>query len=81
VVEDPGQQLRVAGGVVGDRADGDWDTVRVGDLYLVGVAVGVDTDDGVDEFCQHGHRPGSFLRRERVNGGTGLGRSHRAAHL
>ena len=28
----------------------------------MGVAVGVDTDDGVDEFCQHGHRPGSFLR-------------------
>ena len=58
VIDDPGQQLRVAGGVVGDRAGGDRDAVRVGDLYLVGVAVGVDTDDGVDEFCQHGHRSG-----------------------
>src|SRR4051794_9517449 len=33
----------------------------------VGVAVGVDTDHGVEEFCQHGHRPDSFV-------GSGLGR-------
>jgi hypothetical protein len=26
-------------------------------LHFVGVAVGVDTDNGVDKFCQHGHRP------------------------
>jgi hypothetical protein len=30
---------------------------RERELYFVGVAMGVDTDDGVDEFCQHGHRP------------------------
>jgi hypothetical protein len=34
--------------------------VGKGDLDLVGVAVGVDTNDGVDEFYQQGHRPGPF---------------------
>ena len=61
VVDDPGQQLGVAGAVVADRGQGDRGAVGERDLDLVGVAVGVDTDDGVDEFCQHGHRPGSFL--------------------
>jgi hypothetical protein len=62
VVDDPGQQLGVAGGVVGDRGEGDRGAVGEGDLDLVGVAVGVDPDHGVDEFCQQGHRPGSFRR-------------------
>ena len=39
------------------------------DLHLMGVAVGVDTDDGIDDFCQHGQRPVPFLVR--VNVGTG----------
>ena len=52
--------------VIIDRRKGpDRRAGREGNLHLVGVAVGVDTDHGVDEFCQHGHRPGSF-RRERV---------------
>jgi hypothetical protein len=61
VFGDPGQQRGVAAGVVGDRGGGDRRPGGSGDLDLVGVAVGVDPDDGVDEFCQHGHRPGSFL--------------------
>ena len=65
VVDDPGQQLGEAGGVVADLAGGDRDPVRERDLHLVGVAMGVDPDDGVDEFCQHGHRPGPSCR-ERV---------------
>ena len=80
VVDDPGQQLGVAAAVVADRGDGDRGAVGEGDLDLVGVAVGVDTDDGVDEFCQHGHRPGSFLGSGSTVG-TGLGRGHRVAHL
>ncbi len=46
----------------------------------IGVPVGVDSDDGVDEFCQHGHRPGSF-RGERVNGRHRPGWGHHVAHL
>jgi hypothetical protein len=81
MADDPRQQLGVARGVVADLAGGDRDPVRERDLDLVGVSVGVDTDDGVDKFCQHGHRPGSF-RGERVERvGTGLGRSHQVAHL
>ena len=30
---------------------------RKRDLYLMGVAMGVDTNDGVDDFCHHGQRP------------------------
>ena len=60
VVEDPGQQLGETGAVVADLAGGDRDSGRERDLDLVGITVGVDSDDGVDEFCQHGHRPGSF---------------------
>ena len=81
VVDDPGQQLGVAAGVVADRGHGDRGAVGEGDLDLVGVAVGVDTDHGVDEFCQHGHRPGSFRWGAGQTVGTGLGRGHRAAHL
>jgi hypothetical protein len=45
---------------------------------VVGVAVRVDTDDGVEEFCQHGHWP-VVLSCGTVNGvGTGLGKGHRA---
>jgi hypothetical protein len=71
VVDDPGQQLGVAGGVVADLAGGDRDSVRERDLHLVGIAVGIDTDDGVEEFCQHGHRPCSF----RGGGSNGRHRS------
>jgi hypothetical protein len=38
----------------------------VSDLGVVGVAVGVHADDGVDEFCQHGHWP-VVLSRGAVN--------------
>jgi hypothetical protein len=64
VVEDPGQHLGVAAGGVADLAGGDDRAVGVGDLDFVGVAVGVDTDDGIDEFCKDGHRPVS-LRGQR----------------
>ena len=80
LVDDPGQQLGEAGAVVADLPGPDRRAGREGDLHLVGVAVGVDTDHGVDEFCQHGHRPGPSCR-EWVNVGTGLGRGHRVAHL
>jgi hypothetical protein len=66
VLDDPGEHLGIAGGVVADRADGDRCAGRERDLDLVKVAMGVDSDDGVDEFCQHGHRPGPS--GERVNG-------------
>jgi len=81
LIDDPGQQLGVAGGVVADRGGGDRGAVGQGDLHLVGVAVGVDTDHGVEEFCQHGHRPGSFREGAGRTVGTGLGRGHRVAHL
>src|SRR6476661_314185 len=48
VVEDPGQHFGVAAGGVADLAGGDDRAVGVGDLDFVGVAVGVDTDDGID---------------------------------
>ena len=60
VVEDPGQHFGVAAGVVADLAGGDDRAAGVGDLHLVGVAVGVDTDHGIDEFCEYGHRPVSL---------------------
>jgi hypothetical protein len=53
----------------------------VRDLGFVGVAVGVDADHGVDEFCQHGHRPGPPRGASGSTVGTGLGESHRVAHL
>ena len=80
MVEDPGQQLGKAGVVIADLSCPDRSAGRERDLHLVGVAVGVDTDDGVDEFCQHGHRPSPSCR-EWVNVGTGLGEGHRVAHL
>jgi hypothetical protein len=55
VIADPSQQLGVASGIVADRAGGDPESGGKRDLDFVGVAVGVDTDHGVDEFCQHGH--------------------------
>ncbi len=58
---------RVAAAVVGDRAGGDRSTGRERDLDLVDVAVGVDTDHGVDNVCEHGHRPGPS-NWERVDG-------------
>ena len=64
-LDNPGQQLGEAGIIIADLACPDRDAGRERDLHLVGVAVGVDTDDGVDEFCQHGHRPGPSCR-ERV---------------
>jgi hypothetical protein len=36
------------------------------DLGMVGIAVGVDANDGVDEVCQHGHWP-VVLSRGTVN--------------
>jgi hypothetical protein len=57
VLDAPGQQVRVAGAVVADRAGSGRGTGRVSDLGVVGVAVGIDADDAVDEFCQHGHWP------------------------
>jgi len=63
VFDDPGQQLGVAGGVVADGGHGDRGAVGEGDLDLVGVAMGVDTDHGVDEVCQHGHRRSPFGER------------------
>ena len=80
MVDDPGQQLGKAGVVIADLSCPDRSAGRERDLHLVGVAVGVDTDDGVDKFCQHGHRPSPSCR-EWVNVGTGLGGGHRVAHL
>ena len=40
----------------------------------------VDTDDGIDKFCQHGHPPVSLPGSGREVG-TGLGRSHPAWHI
>jgi hypothetical protein len=53
-VDDPGQQLGEAGLIIIDLACPDRDAGRERDLHLVGVAVGVDTDDGVDEFANMG---------------------------
>jgi hypothetical protein len=50
-----------AGVVIADLSCPDRSAGRERELHLVRVAVGVDTNDGVDEFCQHGHRPVSFL--------------------
>jgi hypothetical protein len=61
VIDDPGQQLGVAGAVVADLAGGDRHPGRVRDLGFMSIAVGVDADHGVDEFCQHGHRPDPLL--------------------
>jgi hypothetical protein len=66
VIGDPGKQLGIPRGVVADRTPGDRRSARERDLYLMRIAVGVDTDHGVDEFCQHGHRPSPS--REWVNG-------------
>lgn len=55
VLADPAEQLGVTGGVVGDLAGGDRGTTRVSDLGGVGVAVGVDTDHGIDHL-PHPHR-------------------------
>jgi hypothetical protein len=66
MVEDPGQQLGKARAVVADLSYPDRRAGRERDLHFVGVAVGVDTDHGVDEFCQQGHRP-SPSKREWVN--------------
>ncbi len=63
VLEDPGQQLGVTAGVVADRAGRDRGPGGERDFYVVGVAVGVDTDDDVDEICQHGHRRSPFGER------------------
>src|SRR5512133_1417149 len=51
VLGDPGQQPGVAAGVVGDRAGRGRCSGRQRDLDLMGVAVGVDADHGVDAFC------------------------------
>jgi hypothetical protein len=80
MVEDPGEQLGIAGAVVADRACGDRCPGGMGDLHLMGVAVGVDTDEASTSSASMG--TGLFLPRgELGNIGTGLGRSHRAAHL
>jgi len=60
MVEDPSQQLGIAGGVVTDRGGRDRAPGGQRDLDLVGVAMCVDADDGVDEICQHRHDLLSF---------------------
>ena len=50
-VNDPGQQLREARAVVADPPGSDRNAAREGDLDFVAVAVSVNTDHGVDEFC------------------------------
>jgi hypothetical protein len=80
VVDDPGQQLGVAGVVIADRASGDRNAIRGGDLDFVGVGVGVGPDGGNDTSASMG--TGLVLPAgsgSRI--GTGLGRSHRAAYL
>jgi hypothetical protein len=66
MIEDPGQQLGKACVVITDLSCPDRSTGRERDLHLMSVAVSVDTNHGVDEFCQHGHRPSPFCR-ELVN--------------
>ncbi|MGH3787993.1 MAG: hypothetical protein ACRDRG_15905 [Pseudonocardiaceae bacterium] len=46
-------------------------------LDVVGVAMVIDANDGVDEFCQHGHWS-VILSRGTVNVDTGLGTGHRS---
>jgi hypothetical protein len=45
----------------------------VGDLDLVAVAVGVDSDDGVDHLCHHGHTASCSFQGWGRNVRTGLG--------
>jgi hypothetical protein len=52
---DRGQQPGEPGTVVADPHHRDPLARRVGDLDLVGIAVGVGPDDGVYYLCQHGH--------------------------
>jgi hypothetical protein len=54
---------------------------RVGDLYLVVVAVGVDPDDGVDHLCHHGHTASCSFQGFGPNVGTGLGGVTEGAYL
>jgi Transposase IS116/IS110/IS902 family len=62
MVDDPGQQLGKARVVIADLSYPDRSAGWERELHFVGVAVGVDTNDGVDEFCQHGHRPSPSCR-------------------
>jgi hypothetical protein len=54
-LRDGGQQVREPGAVVADLHHCDRPACRIGDLYFMGVAVGVDPDDGIYRLCQHGH--------------------------
>jgi hypothetical protein len=60
VLHDPVDQLGVTVAVVADRAGRQRCPGREGDFDFMSIAVGVDSDDGVEQFCQHGHRPVSF---------------------
>src|SRR5262249_60086580 len=78
---DQRQQMREPRAVVGNSCGCDWRPVRIRDLYLMTVPMRVDTDDGIDYFCQHGHTASRLLpgcgaeRRHRP------GWSHLAAYL
>jgi hypothetical protein len=50
MLKHPGQCRGVAGAVVTERAGGDHRAAGVRDLDLVGVAVGIGTDDCIDNF-------------------------------
>jgi hypothetical protein len=75
VLEDPVQQLRVAGAVVADQPGGDRGAGRARDLGVVGVAVGIDTDDAV--MTSADISTGRWPFSGTVNVGIGLGTGHR----
>src|SRR5205814_2927156 len=64
-LSDQRQQMRETGAVVGDPSSQDRRPGRVRDLHFMAVPMRVDTDDGVDDFCQHGHTASSLLPRLR----------------
>jgi hypothetical protein len=55
VLEGPAEQFGEPSSRIGDLQGGQACSDRVGDLGVVGIAVGVNADDGIDDSCQNWH--------------------------
>jgi len=78
MARDPSKQAGEASIVVADRQRRDRRPGRIRDLCFVRVAMSVDTNNGIDEFCQTRH---GLILSGRGHGRHRPGWDHRAAHL
>ena len=75
----PAGQPGIAGSISADLGGGQVRAEPVHHRGSMGVGVGINPDDGVNEVCEHGHGPFS-LRARAVRTGTGL-EAHTQRHI